>query len=210
LWSDLREAYETYDAYTFLPPPPRQPPKEHYAAIGERAGLLFLRMPLVSVLLLRLRSGLLRNKVPLLTYICELLSGVMWRVSIGRPVEVGPGLIIPHGEVVIDGVVHIGRDCVINPWVTIGLNRRRSTVGLDPRGPVIGDRVFIGTGAKVLGAITVGDDARIGANAVVIEDVPAGATVVGAPARVVQTAPPAWEAELRALGGQRKEQDQGE
>ena len=83
-------------------------------------------------------------------------------------------------------------------------------VGLDPRGPVIGDRVFIGTGAKVLGAITVGDDARIGANAVVIEDVPAGATVVGAPARVVQTDPPAWEAELRALGGQREEQDQGE
>ena len=59
-------------------------------------------------------------------------------------------------------------------------------------GPTIGDRVFIGTGAKLLGPITIGDDVRIGANAVVIDDVPAGATVVGAPARVVRSAPPAW------------------
>ncbi|MDP3767886.1 MAG: hypothetical protein Q8S13_07710, partial [Dehalococcoidia bacterium] len=67
--------------------------------------------------------------------------------------------------------------------------------------PAIGDGVAIGTGAKVLGPVTVGDGARIGANAVVIDDVPPGATVVGAPARVVQTAPAQWlsQAELSAL-----------
>lgn len=54
--------------------------------------------------------------------------------------------------------------------------------------PEIGDDVFIGAGARVLGGIVVGDGARIGANAVVIQDVPAGATVVGIPARVIATA----------------------
>ena len=124
----------------------------------------------------------------------------MWRVAIGRPgSDRAAGLIIPHGNVVVDGVVRIGRDCVINPWVTIGLNRRRGTPGFSPRGPIIGDRVFIGSGARVLGAITIGNDVRIGANAVVIDDVPEGATVVGVPAKVVQSAPPAWERELREL-----------
>ncbi|RMD75375.1 MAG: serine acetyltransferase, partial [Chloroflexi bacterium] len=52
--------------------------------------------------------------------------------------------------------------------------------------PIIGDEVFIGAGARVLGGITVGDRARIGANAVVTRDVPSGATVVGIPARVVK------------------------
>jgi serine O-acetyltransferase len=199
LLDDLREAYETYNAYTFLPDPPDHPLLKRIEAIGERTGLLLLRMPLVPVLLFRLRNALLRKRVPLLPYACELVSMAMWRVSIGRPVQIAHGLIIPHGDVVIDGAVRIGRECVINPWVTIGLNRRRGTVGLDPRGPTIGDRVFIGTGARILGAISVGNDVRIGANAVVIDDVPEGATVVGAPGRVVQTAPPAWEGELRIL-----------
>ena len=52
--------------------------------------------------------------------------------------------------------------------------------------------MHIGTGAKVLGPITIGDDVRIGANAVVIDDVPSGATVVGAPARIVRDKPPEW------------------
>jgi serine O-acetyltransferase len=180
LFEALREAYDTHKSYTFL-------------------------LPLVPVLLLRLRSELLARRVPLLPYACEILSNAIWRVAIGRPVEIAPGVIIPHGNVVIDGVVHIGRDCVINPWVTIGLNRRRDTVGFSPRGPIIGDRVFIGSGARILGAITIGNDVRIGANAVVIEDVPDGATVVGIPARVVQDEPPSWEAELRELADSAKE-----
>jgi serine O-acetyltransferase len=80
---------------------------------------------------------------------------------------------------------------VINPWVTIGLSGSRRW-GFDARGPVIGDKVYIGTGAKVLGPITVGAGARIGANSVVMDDVPPGATVVGAPARIVRDEPPQW------------------
>ena len=64
------------------------------------------------------------------------------------------------------------------------------TVGWDyrgPRRPIIGDDVFIGAGAKVLGAVTIGHGARIGANAVVMCDVPDGATVVGVPGRIVSS-----------------------
>src|SRR3954451_20657504 len=99
------------------------------------------------------------------------------QVSIGDPVVMEPGVYIVHGQVVIDGIVEIKRGTVISPFVTIGL--RPGTW----QGPKIGRNVIIGTGAKVLGDVTVGDAARIGANAVVVSDVPAGATVVGIPAQ---------------------------
>ncbi len=190
LWDELQEAYETYERYSLTLRPPDRPFADHWKAKGERAARVFLGMPLLPVILFRLRAWLLRRHVPILPYLCELLSTAVWRVSIGRQVEAGPGLIIPHGHIVIDGKVKIGRDCVINPWVTIGLSASRRW-GFDRRGPNIGDQVFIGTGAKLLGPITIGDGARIGANAVVIDDVPAGATVVGAPARVIERAPAA-------------------
>lgn len=85
----------------------------------------------------------------------------------------------PHlNGVVIHMESVIGEDCFINQQVTIG-----QVAGSGA--PVIGARVYIGTGAKVLGDITIGDDARIGANAVVLRDVPAGATAVGVPARII-------------------------
>ncbi len=189
--AELRDAYESYKLHSLSPQPPDGPLAEHWKAKGERAALLFLGMPLPPILLFRLRNSLLRRGVPVLPYLCELVSDAVWDVAIGRQVIVGQGLIIPHGHVVIDGNVEIGSDCSINPWVTIGLSGRRRWA-FDYRGPIIGDRVTIGTGAKVLGPITVGDGARIGANAVVIDDVPANATVVGAPAHVVRRTPPAW------------------
>jgi serine O-acetyltransferase len=122
--------------------------------------------------------------VPLLPGLCDLLSRALFRVQIGDAVEIGPGLTLTHGNVVIDGRVRIGAYCQINPWVTIGLSNSRR-VGFSADGPTIGDHVHIGTGAKILGPVRIGDYARIGANAVVIDDVPAHATAVGAPARIV-------------------------
>ena len=182
---DLDEAYHTYERVSFMPQPPDGPLLARWQAQGERAARVLLGMPSLPTMLLRLRDHLLRRQIPILPYLCELLTTAVWRVFIGRYVQIGPGLIIPHGHIVIDGEVRIGRDCVINPWVTIGLSASWHA-GLDTRGPTIGDRVFIGTGAKVLGAISVGDDVRIGANAVVVDDVPSGATAVGAPARVIE------------------------
>ncbi len=96
-------------------------------------------------------------------------------------VEVGEGLRIDHqGGIVVSGYAKLGRNCVIRNGVTIGLARSD-----DPTAPVIGDDVDIGAGAKLLGRISIGNGARIGANAVVISDVPPGATAVGVPARVI-------------------------
>lgn len=98
---------------------------------------------------------------------------------IGRGADFGPGFVLIHSiGVVINGSVRGGANVKIEHQVTIGAEQRKS--------PSIGNNVFIGAGAKVLGSVTVGDGARIGANAVVVHDVPAHSTVVGIPARVVR------------------------
>ena len=189
LWADLQRAYDTYEQHSYTEEPPDEPFKEHWEEAGVRAALIFLGMPLLPVLLFRLRVFLYENDVPVLPYICDRLSTAIWHVTLGRYVTIGERPFIAHGHVVIDGRVVIGDDVALSPWVTIGLSGRRKH-GFITSGPTIGDRVFIGTGAKILGPITIGDDVRIGANSVVIDDVPSGATVVGAPARIVHTTVP--------------------
>jgi serine O-acetyltransferase len=193
LWKDLQEVYDTYEVHSFSERPPDRPVGDHFKGESERLAKVLFGMPTLSVGLYVLRDDLLRREWPLLPYVCELLARAMWHVAIGRRVTFGRRLLIPHGHAVIDGKVSLGDDVIINPWVTIGLSGSRRW-GFDARGPIIGNKVYIGTGAKVLGPITIGDGARIGANAVVVDDVPAGATVVGAPARVVHDAPAQWPA----------------
>lgn len=95
----------------------------------------------------------------------------------------GRNMKLPHPTgVVIHADAVIGDDCMIMQQVTIG---QLATGGA----PTIGSRVYIGAGARVLGPITIGDGARIGANAVVLCDVPPNATAVGIPARIVCTRP---------------------
>ena len=130
----------------------------------------------LAVWLFRLKLRLRAAGLPALPGICDMLSRALFGVQIGNRVEAGPGLMITHGNVVIDGRTKIGRRCQINPWVTIGLSNSKK-LGFSIDGPTIGDYVHIGTGAKLLGPITIGDYARIGANAVVVHDVPANSTV---------------------------------
>jgi len=94
--------------------------------------------------------------------------------------HIGPGLVIMHGFATIVVARSIGSDCMIAQQVTIGFK--------DPNrsAPIIGDRVSVLAGAKVLGEIEVGHDAVIGAGAVVVGDVPAYAVMVGVPARVLR------------------------
>lgn len=106
-----------------------------------------------------------------------------WSVVAGADIPIncvfGGGFHIPHPVgIVIHPDVRIGANCQIMQNVTLGSNR-----GGGP--PVIGDGVDIGPGARLLGPISVGDNATIGANAVVLRDVPAGATVAGIPARPI-------------------------
>jgi serine O-acetyltransferase len=129
--------------------------------------------------LYRVKARLQALGVPVLPRLAHRLAMVIAQVSIGDPVLVHPGVYIVHGQVVIDGFVEIHPGTVISPFVTIGLR------GGDLIGPTIGPNVVIGTGAKVLGRVRVGAGAQIGANAVVVDDVPESATVVGVPARPV-------------------------
>ena len=87
-----------------------------------------------------------------------------------------------HGHIVIEGLTTIGRHVSIAPFVTIGLTSGDDGM-FDLRGPAIGDDVVLGTGAKLIGPIRIGNRARIGANAVVVTDVDQDATAVGVPAR---------------------------
>jgi serine O-acetyltransferase len=107
------------------------------------------------------------------------LNAAVGHVVIGRGAQVGPGFIILHTfGIVIHSGVRAGRNLVLHQGVTIGAEKNLS--------PVLGDNVFIGAGAKVIGGVRIGSDVKIGANAVVTKDLPDGATAVGIPARVVK------------------------
>jgi serine O-acetyltransferase len=94
--------------------------------------------------------------------------------------DIGGGLYIAHPIGTVIAVKRMGRNCSIIAAVTVGMRN-------EWKFPEIGDQVFIGAGARVLGGIKIGDHAVIGANAVVIHDVPENTTVVGIPAKAVQS-----------------------
>jgi serine O-acetyltransferase len=103
-------------------------------------------------------------------------------IEIHPAARIGRRLVIDHGMgVVIGETAEVGDDCYLYHQVTLGVAR----TGSGKRHPSVGNHVIIGAGAKVLGPVRIGDHARIGANAVVLDDVAAGVTVVGIPARSV-------------------------
>lgn len=93
--------------------------------------------------------------------------------------EIGGGLFIQHGFATMVSAESVGENCWINQQVTIGFNGTG-------RAPIVGDNVMITCGAKVLGSITIGNNAVIGANAVVVRDVEAGSVMGGVPARKIR------------------------
>ncbi|HWB69593.1 MAG TPA: serine O-acetyltransferase EpsC [Solirubrobacterales bacterium] len=121
--------------------------------------------------------------VPILPRVVAYLARSVTGVEIHPAAEIGAGFFIDHGAgVVIGETAEIGERVTLYQGVTLG------GTGLQPgkRHPSLGDDVTVGSGAKLLGPIAVGDGAKIGANTVVIEDVPRGATVVGNPGRPVK------------------------
>ncbi len=106
-------------------------------------------------------------------------------IEIHPGATIGKRLVIDHGMgLVIGETAEIGDDCLIFHGVTLGGTGK----DVGKRHPTIGNNVLIGTGAKVLGPITIGDNARVAANSVVLKDIPEDCTAVGIPARVVRVA----------------------
>lgn len=105
-----------------------------------------------------------------------------YKVSYGLDIpyrtQIGPGLFLSHGfNITINGEVRIGRNCNINKGATIGVTLRGSKKGV----PTIGNEVWIGAGAAIVGNITIGDDVMIAPNAFVNCDIPSHSVVLGNP-----------------------------
>ncbi|MPZ22889.1 MAG: hypothetical protein GEU28_04980 [Dehalococcoidia bacterium] len=122
--------------------------------------------------------------VPLVPRVIDRFMAVAYQVQIGDHVFVGPGLYLPHGFVVIDGIVEIGANCVLSTWVTLGL-RSSSTDGFSFMGPQVGDGLWVGTHSALIGDIRIGNHVSVGAHSMVIHDLPPLCTAAGAPARVI-------------------------
>ena len=126
------------------------------------------------------RPILLRKLMSLLYRIAFKCVQVITGIELPCEVELGRNFVIDHaGGIVVSGYAKFGDDCRIRTGVVVGLARVD-----EPGAPVIGDRVDIGAGAKVLGLIRIGNDVLIGANAVVIRDVPDQSIAAGVPAVV--------------------------
>jgi serine O-acetyltransferase len=131
----------------------------------------------------RLAHALHESSVPVLPRLIAFLSRMLTGIEIHPAAKVGKGLFIDHGSgVVVGETADIGDDVTLYQGVTLG----GTGFATGKRHPTIQDNVTIGSGAKLLGPITVGHGAKIGANSVVITDVPPNSTVVGNPGHPVR------------------------
>ena len=146
--------------------------------------LLWRHQALWAVGVYRLASWCHNHRIRLLPGLLERFNRVCFGTEISPAIPIGPGLYIPHPSGTVIMADRIGANATFIHAVTVGM--RTEWVF-----PTLGDGVFIGAGARILGGIRLGDDCTIGANAVVIDDVPAGATAVGVPARVIDRVQPA-------------------
>ncbi len=132
----------------------------------------------------RIAHTLDKLKIPLLPRLLMTVARWITGVEIHPSATIGRGLFIDHGMgVVIGETTTIGRHVTLYQGVTLGGTGKQR----GKRHPTIGNNVVIGTGAKILGDITIGDHSMVGANAVVVKNVPEHSTVVGVPGRITRT-----------------------
>lgn len=135
-------------------------------------------------------------KKDVLSKIAYIISGFVlkhfsykYQFDISYRAKIGAGLIIGHhGYIVIGGAAIIGENCFVRPGVVIGKKG-----GMTGEMPVIGDNVNIGTGAKIIGKITIGNNVIVGANSVVTHDVADNSVVGGIPARFIRYCESMWD-----------------
>jgi serine O-acetyltransferase len=121
------------------------------------------------------RPKLLRLVLDPIYAVLDFLIHVMWGIELHRRAQIGPGLYIGHsGGIIVSPLAIIGSNCNLSQSVTIGVSGEGEKFGA----PVIGNNVYIAPGARLFGKITIGDNVKIGANAVVHQSIPDNAVVV--------------------------------
>jgi serine O-acetyltransferase len=198
MFENVREDFKAYAALTGVKEIKGVPAASRLNDIRRFLAALWL-FPFSAVLLYRFKVWLRAHHVPFFPRIVDWINMLVWRVQIADSVSIGPGLCISHGEVMMAGEVKVGRNCTLNPWSGLGLVHRRKVSHPWERlvGPTLGDNVYVGVGSRVLGAVKIGDNVRIGGNSLVIRDVPSNSVVAGVPARLIEE----QEAEADLLGG---------
>jgi serine O-acetyltransferase len=135
----------------------------------------------------RMSHWMWQHGLKLVGRILSQLARALTGIEIHPGAQISQGLFIDHGMgVVIGETAEIGEDVTLYHGVTLG----GTSLEKGKRHPTLGDRVVVGAGAKVLGAITIGDDTRIGANAVVVKSVPPNSVVVGVPGQNIARSKP--------------------
>jgi serine O-acetyltransferase len=143
----------------------------------------------LPVFLCRLAHSLDKHHLTIPARAVSMSNFVLFGIEIAMRCEIGPGLYFPHTVGTVIGARRIGNNVTIYHGATIGA--KRMDLGYDPeQRPLIGNNVVIGSGAKVLGGIVIGDGATVGANSVVTRSVPENALVGGIPARIIRNGKP--------------------
>lgn len=157
------------------------------ASRGKLLSYVLLKSGVQAVLFYRLSRWCLEHRLRLLAYLIALISNYLTGADIPPTAELGPGLMVLHPTgVVVSGGVKAGARLRLHSGAVLGFQ----TAGKNETGvPTLGDDVMVGVGAKVLGPVKVGDRVKIGANAVVLDDIPDDTAVVGVPARAVDSLP---------------------
>ncbi len=135
-----------------------------------------------AVLMHRAAHALWRRKFYFVGRLISHISRFLTGIEIHPGAKIGKGFFIDHGMgVVIGETAEIGENCTLYHGVTLG----GTSWAKEKRHPTLGNNVVVGSGAKILGPFTVGDNSKIGSNSVVVKEVPPNSTVVGVPGRIV-------------------------
>lgn len=144
--------------------------------------VLLLYPSIHAVILYRISHKFYENKLFFIARAISQIGRFFTGIEIHPGAKIGKGLFIDHGMgVVIGETAEVGDNVTIYHGVTLGGTGKHK----GKRHPTVGNNVMIGSGAKILGPINIGDGAKIGANATVVKDVPANATSVGVPAKLI-------------------------
>ncbi len=156
---------------------------ERDPAAGNYLEVALLYASLQALVLHRIAHVLRKLRVPIVPRFLSQLGRLLTGIEIHPGAEIGNGLFIDHGTGVVIGETSVvGNSVTLYQGVTLGGTGKEK----GKRHPNIGDNVVIGAGAKILGNITIGENSYVGANAVVLKDVPPNSTVVGVPGRITR------------------------